>query len=159
MNIYTWLGHSMFCSLLLVYWIHVFMLFTREFSVFWQLCFDNVKLPWPKLQRPFYENFGANKKNKHVTTARACVIIPRRWNREGDIVLALSVRPERPSFRPPIRPSEFRFRSSSLHLLAGIQRNFMGTFNTKRICAYRRLVPVRHFNSELWPLISYAVSI
>jgi hypothetical protein len=34
------------------------------------------------------------------------IIIPRRLNREGDIVLALSVRPSvRPSFRPSFRPS------------------------------------------------------
>ncbi|XP_060596966.1 uncharacterized protein LOC132750909 [Ruditapes philippinarum] len=61
--------------------------------------------------------------------------------------------------RPSIRPSEFRFRSSSLQLLAGIQRNFMRIINIKRRCAYRRLVPVRPFNSELWPLISYVVCI
>jgi hypothetical protein len=35
----------------------------------------------------------------------------------------------------------------------------MVTFNTKRRCAYHCLVPVRHFNSELWPLIIYAVCI
>jgi hypothetical protein len=55
--------------------------------------------------------------------------------------------------------SKNRFRSSSLRLLAGIQQNFMGTFNTKRRCAYRWLFPVKHFNPELWPLISYAVCI
>jgi hypothetical protein len=33
----------------------------------------------------------------------------------------------------------------------------MGTFNTKKKCAYRRFVPVRHFGTELRPLISYAV--
>jgi hypothetical protein len=32
----------------------------------------------------------------------------------------------------------------------------MGTFNTKRRCAYHCLVGVRHLNSELRPLISYA---
>jgi hypothetical protein len=37
-----------------------------------------------------------------------------------------------PSFRPSIRPSEFCFRSSSLQLLAGIQRNFMGIINIKK---------------------------
>jgi hypothetical protein len=52
--------------------------------------------------------------------------------------------------------SKNRFRATSLQLPAGIQGNFMGTFNTKRRCAYRRLVPVRNFNSELWPIISYA---
>jgi hypothetical protein len=31
-----------------------------------------------------------------------------------------------------VRPSEFRFRSSSLQQLAGIQRNFMGIINIKR---------------------------
>jgi hypothetical protein len=55
--------------------------------------------------------------------------------------------------RPSIRPSEFRLRASSLQLLAGIQRNFMGTINTKKRLAYRRLVQVRPFNTELWPLI------
>jgi hypothetical protein len=33
----------------------------------------------------------------------------------------------------------------------------MGTSNTRRRCAYRRLVPARLFNSKLWPLINYAV--
>jgi hypothetical protein len=47
----------------------------------------------------------------------------------------------------------------SLLLLAGIQLNFMGTFNSKRRCAYCRLFPVRLYNSELWPLITYAVCI
>jgi hypothetical protein len=35
----------------------------------------------------------------------------------------------------------------------------MGIINIKRRCAYRRPVPVRPFNSELWLLISYAVCI
>jgi hypothetical protein len=65
-----------------------------------------------------------------------------------------------PSFRQFVRPStlllEFRFRAISLQLLSGIQRNFMGTYNTKRNCAFRRLVPVRPFNTELWPSITYA---
>jgi hypothetical protein len=50
-------------------------------------------------------------------------------------------------------------RDQSLQLLAGIQHNCMGTFNSNRRCAYRQLVPVRHFNSELWSFISYAVCI
>jgi hypothetical protein len=41
-----------------------------------------------------------------------------------------------------------RFRATFLQLLAGIQQNFMGIINIKR-CAYRWLVPVRPFNSEL----------
>jgi hypothetical protein len=41
--------------------------------------------------------------------------------------------------------------------MSGIQQNFMGTFNIKTGCAYRRLVSVRHLNSKLWPLISYSV--
>jgi hypothetical protein len=65
----------------------------------------------------------------------------------------------RPSFRPSIRRSEFRFRASSLQLLTGIQRKFMGIINIKRRCAYCRLDRVRPFDLELWPLISYAVCI
>jgi hypothetical protein len=49
-----------------------------------------------------------------------------------------------------------RFRTTSLQLLARIQRNFIGTFKTKKRCAYPRFVLVRHLKSELWPLISYA---
>jgi hypothetical protein len=72
-------------------------------------------------------------------------IIPRRWNREEDIVLALSVRQ---SFHPSVR-------ASSLQLLSGIQQNFMGTINTKRSCAYHGLVPVGLLNTELWPFIMH----
>jgi hypothetical protein len=58
-----------------------------------------------------------------------------------------------------IEQNNNRFRASSLQLLTGIPRNFMGTFNTKRRCAYHCLVPLRLFNTELWPLISSAVCI
>jgi hypothetical protein len=59
-----------------------------------------------------------------------------------------------------IREKNHCFRITSLQLLAGIQQNFMGTFNTKGRCTYHRLVPVRPFNSRiLSPLISYAVCI
>jgi hypothetical protein len=61
--------------------------------------------------------------------------------------------------RPFVLPSKFRFRTSSLQLLAGILRNFMGIISIKRRWAYCWLVPVRHFNSELEPLINYAVCI
>ncbi|XP_060561263.1 DNA-directed RNA polymerases I and III subunit RPAC1-like [Ruditapes philippinarum] len=64
-----------------------------------------------------------------------------------------------PPVRPSVHPSEFRFRASSQQLLAGIQGNFMGIINIKRRCAYRCLVPVIPFNSELWPLISFALCI
>jgi hypothetical protein len=75
-------------------------------------------------------------------------VIPSRINREGDIVLMLY-----------ICPSEFRFSAISLQLLARIQRNLMGTINTKSRYANRRLVLVIPFNTELWPLISNAVCI
>jgi hypothetical protein len=45
----------------------------------------------------------------------------------------------------------------SLQPLAGIQWDIMWTINTKKKCAYRRLVSVRPFNRELWSLICYAV--
>jgi hypothetical protein len=51
---------------------------------------------------------------------------PRQWNQEEDIVLALTVRPI-----PSVHPI-FRFCTSSLQLLAGIQGNFIGTINTRR---------------------------
>jgi hypothetical protein len=41
----------------------------------------------------------------------------------------------------------------------GIQRNFVGTINTKKRCAYPCLVLVRPLISELWPLIGYALCI
>jgi hypothetical protein len=66
----------------------------------------------------------------------------------------------RPSVLPSIHLSvRISFRASSLQLLAEIQRNFMGIINIKRRCAYRRLVPVKLFNSKLWPLISYALCV
>jgi hypothetical protein len=51
--------------------------------------------------------------------------------------------------------SNNRFRAISLQLQAGIQWNLMETINSKRRWAYPCLVPVRPFNTDLWPMISY----
>jgi hypothetical protein len=59
---------------------------------------------------------------------------------------------------PSFRLSEFLFRASSLQLLAGIQRNFMGIINMKR-----RWAPVGLFQSDTltqsygpWLIMQYA---
>jgi hypothetical protein len=87
----------------------------------------------------------------HKNDNLPCIIIPRRWNREGDIVLALSV-------LPIVRPSEFHFRTSSLQLMAGIQRNFMGIINIKRRCAYVGLFRSNTFTQSYgpWLVMQYA---
>ena len=43
--------------------------------------------------------------------------------------------------------------------LNGFPRNFMGTINTKRRCAYRRRVLVGQFITELWPFVCFALCI
>jgi hypothetical protein len=54
-------------------------------------------------------------------------VIPRWWNREGDIVLAMPVRLSEQTSKGPY---EFCFRTISLQLLVGFQRHFVGTINT-----------------------------
>jgi hypothetical protein len=51
--------------------------------------------------------------------------------------------------------SRISFLRFLLQLMAGLQRNFMGTIDNRRRYSYRRLFRVRTLNLELWLLICY----
>ena len=53
--------------------------------------------------------------------------------------------------------SKLCFRAISKQLLTGFQWNFVGTFNTEKRWTYHLHVRVGSFNSELCPLICYAL--
>jgi len=50
-----------------------------------------------------------------------------------------------------VRPCTIFVRAISQQLMTGIQWNFMGSFTTKRRCAYYQRVLVGWFFTELWP--------
>jgi hypothetical protein len=85
--------------------------------------------------------FGERKRQRESMRENALMPLlspADRCNREGYIVLALYVRPSaHPNF------------VSTLVLC-----NYWLEFS-ERICSYRRLIPVRPFNTELWPLIMH----
>lgn len=108
-------------------------------------CEIHFHMPYPVDLQPIqekvcYRNYIQTKllkadHTKHTTVDRQRLIIPSLLNWEGDIVLAMSV-------CPLVQPSEFSFCAYTLQLLG----DFAGIFNTKRRCAYPRLVGVRPFN-------------
>jgi hypothetical protein len=103
----------------------------------------------PSIHTPEF-HFSANNLEFNETSTL-------RWMR-------ISVRPVNTELWPLISYalciwSNNRFRATSLQLLAGIQRNFIGTIITKTRWAFCRLVSVRPFNKGFWLLISYGVRI